>query len=120
MNNSNENFADMKIFPDELFSETIKYQSATELLNNDGRFYDEYGLHNTKYSIDAIFYNGYKNTKVFAYVGIPKNRETEKLPAVVLLHDGWGACGASMGEEMERCRFYCNCTGFVRRWTRTR
>ena len=78
-----------------IFDESIKglqvdYKLATSMLNNDGKFYAEYGCHDEKYNIDAIFYDGYRNTKVFAYVGLPQNTGHEKVPAMVLVHGGRG------------------------------
>ncbi len=44
--------------------------------------------------IKAIFYDGLKwkgkQTKVFAWIGIPKGRSDEPLPAMVLIHGGGG------------------------------
>ena len=75
----------------ELFNTTVQYDYACNVLNNDGIKYEEYGRHDDKYDIDAIFYTGYKNTKVFAYIGIPKNYDSNsKLPAVICLHGGLG------------------------------
>ena len=85
-----ENFADKHIFPDEIFEKEVSYQKATEVFNNDNKPYDEYGFHDETCDIEAIFYEGYRGTKVFAYLGIPKGREKEKLPAVILQHGGLG------------------------------
>lgn len=48
--------------------------------------------------VSAIFYQGLpykgKQTKVFAYMGIPEHKAGEKLPAVVLVHGGLGTAFA--------------------------
>lgn len=85
-----ENYADKHIFPDEIFDKKVSYQKATEVLNNDGKPYDEYGFHDENCDIEAIFYEGYKDTKVFAYLGVPKRKSDEKLPAIILQHGGLG------------------------------
>ena len=84
-------YTDIPIFPKTVLDTVVHYQPATETLNNDGVAYKEYGVHNDSYDIDAIFYDGYKDTKVFAYVGIPKTAsEHNKVPAMVLVHGGLG------------------------------
>lgn len=78
------------IFDESIKGKQIKYKYAVDVLNNDGKFYAEYGCHDERYSIDAIFYDGYRDTKVFAYIGIPQNTTFEKVPAMVLVHGGRG------------------------------
>lgn len=74
-----------------ILENNVTYELAAEVLNSDGVKYAEYGLHNSENDIDAIFYTGYKNTKVFAYIGIPKNASAENpVPAMVLVHGGGG------------------------------
>ncbi len=85
-----ENFADKGIFSDEIFDKVVSYQKATEVLNNDGEFYSDYGFHDETCDIEAIFYEGYRDTKVFAYLGIPKRKGDNKLPAIILQHGGLG------------------------------
>ncbi|MBQ4109261.1 MAG: dienelactone hydrolase family protein [Clostridia bacterium] len=85
-----ENFAEQNIFSDAFFTADISYNKATELLNQDGKNYDEYGYHDENCDIEAIFYEGYRNTKVFAYLGIPKGMEGQKFPAIILQHGGLG------------------------------
>lgn len=85
-----ENFADKGIFPDKIFDKVVSYQKATEVLNNDGELYADYGYHDENCDIEAIFYDGYNNTRVFAYLGIPKQKEEKKLPAIILQHGGLG------------------------------
>lgn len=83
-------YADENIFPDELFTHPAAYKKAAGVYNNDGARYREYGIHDEKYDIDAVFFDGYRNTKVFAYLGIPKGKAGLKKPAVILLHGGLG------------------------------
>lgn len=85
-------YEDTNIFPEDILETNVTYELATDVLNNDGVNYAEYGLHDDSYDIDAIFYTGYNNnTKVFAYMGIPKNATPEnKVPAMVLVHGGIG------------------------------
>ncbi len=83
------------IFTKEMLNKEVTYTLATEMLNPAGRHYSEYGIHDDKYDIDAIFYDGSvydgKQTKIFAYIGIPKTATAEKpVPAVVCVHGGWG------------------------------
>lgn len=83
------------MFSEDILNAEVTYQLASETLNNEGVKYGEYGIHNESYDIDAIFYDGSvykgKKTKVFAYLGIPKNASLEKpVPAVVCVHGGWG------------------------------
>lgn len=78
------------IFDESIKGKQVNYTLATNMINNEGEFYVEYGCHDEKYSIDAIFYDGYRDTKVFAYIGIPKNNAFEKVPAMVLVHGGRG------------------------------
>ena len=44
--------------------------------------------------VEAISYSGAvyqgKKTKIFAYIGFPKENKGEKVPAVVLVHGGGG------------------------------
>ena len=86
-----EIFDNTNIFSESVLDTVVNYQLAKNTLNNDGVLYEEYGVHDDKYDIDAIFYDGYKNTKVYAYMGIPKNASSEnKVPAMVLVHGGLG------------------------------
>lgn len=81
----------LPLIEDDLLNSEVSYKLATETLNNDGAYYDDYSLHTETYDIDAIFYEGYNDTKVFAYLGYPKNAtEDNKVPAMVLLHGGLG------------------------------
>ena len=78
---------------DSLLSETeISYVQAESLTNADGEYYSGYEIHDDSYDIDAIFYDGSSyDGKVFAYIGIPKSAsESNKVPAVVLVHGGGG------------------------------
>ncbi len=84
-------YPDVKIFPDNVLDTYVNYQLATDTLNNDGVNYAEYGVHDDTYDIDAIFYDGYNGTKVYAYIGIPKTASADhKVPAMVLVHGGIG------------------------------
>ena len=76
-----------------LLSETkIGYVEAESLTDADGNAYTGYELHDDSYDIDGIFYDGSEyDGKIFAYIGIPKNAsESNKVPAVVLVHGGEG------------------------------
>ncbi len=80
-------------FPDSIFDEIITYTDATKVLNADGEYYEDYSTHDENYDIDAIFYDSVigEQTKVFAYVGIPKGASEENpVPAVVCIHGGGG------------------------------
>lgn len=84
-------YTDTPIFPEDVLETSVTYELATNVLNNDGVNYAEYGQHDDQYDIDAIFYSGYNNTKVFAYIGIPKSATAESpVPAMVLVHGGIG------------------------------
>lgn len=86
-----QSYVDTSIFPEGILETPVSYELATEVLNNDGVPYTEYGLHDDNYDIDAIFYQGYKNTKVYAYIGVPKGATAENpVPAMVLVHGGIG------------------------------
>lgn len=83
------------LFKDVIFDEKIVGKQACAMLaskvrNNDGEYYAEYGCHDENFDIDAIFFDGYKDTKVFAYIGIPKGAEKDSVPGVVLVHGGLG------------------------------
>lgn len=80
-----------RIFKPEILRNSVSYQHAAQVRNNDGNFYEETGTHDNTYDIDAIFYDGYRDTKAFAYVGYPKGASGKKrVPAMVLVHGGWG------------------------------
>lgn len=83
-------YAEMNIFPKELFSHSVVYENAAALRNKEGEYYRECGIHDGQYDIDAIFFEGNQNTKVFAYLGVPKGVSSQKNPAVILLHGGLG------------------------------
>lgn len=78
------------IFDESLKERPVRYALASSVLNNDGEFYAEYGCHDETYQIDAIFYEGYRGCKVFAYLGFPKSDAAQKSPAMVLVHGGIG------------------------------
>ena len=78
------------IFDENIKKRTVPYVLATSVRNNDGRYYAEYGCYSDKYSIEAIFYDGYHDSKVFAYIGFPHNTYSGKVPAIVLVHGGLG------------------------------
>lgn len=78
------------IFDEAIKQRAVSYVPATKVRNNDGDYYAEYGCHSERYHIDAIFYQGYRDTKVFAYLGFPKNNPGKRVPAVVLVHGGLG------------------------------
>lgn len=82
-----------QFFPNTLFDETITYTLATNVKNSAGEYYKDYSVHDEKYDIDAIFYDSVvgQQTKVFAYIGIPKGASEENpVPAVVCVHGGGG------------------------------
>ena len=78
------------IFDENIKKRTVPYVLATSVRNNDGRYYAEYGCYSDKYSIEAIFYDGYHDSKVFAYIGFPHNTYSGKVPAIVRVHGGLG------------------------------
>lgn len=87
-------YEELKIFPSDVLETPVNYQLATDTLNNDGVNYAEYGDHDD-YNIDAIFYDGAvmggKQTKVFAYLGLPQNASANSpVPAVICVHGGLG------------------------------
>lgn len=82
-----------QFFSDKLFDETITYTLATNVKNSAGEYYADYSLHDENYDIDAIFYDSVvgEQTKVFAYIGVPKGASEENpVPAVVCVHGGGG------------------------------
>ena len=81
------------VFPEEVFEENTKYVPATQVLNSNGEYYADYSIHDDKYDIDAIFYDSVvgEQSKVFAYIGVPKGATEENpVPAVVCVHGGAG------------------------------
>lgn len=96
----------LPLFENNLLDSEVSYQLAAETLNNDGVNYAEYGLETDSYKIDAIFYDGHKDTKVFAYIGYPKTAsETNKVPAMVLLHGGLGKAERYWVEKWNKLGF---------------
>ncbi len=82
-----------KDYLETLFNETPSYTLATELKDSNGVYYKDFSEHNDKYDIDAIFYDSPvgKQTKVFAYLGIPKGASKDNpVPAIVCIHGGSG------------------------------
>lgn len=73
-------------FDPELLNQTVTYQPAAALGYSKSE--------SSHKEIQAIFYDGVpyqgKDTKYFAYLGIPKDTAGKKLPAMVLVHGGGG------------------------------
>lgn len=68
------------VIPDSVFTKTVKTESVTNM--------DYQGIQAIYF--DSVDYKG-KSTKVFAYIGYPKNASvSNKVPAVVLVHGGGG------------------------------
>lgn len=76
----------MELLKQEWLNKEVKFDEALKYV-----YIDEQSSYE---NISAIFYDGEmykgKETKVFAYLGIPKHEEKEVLPAVVLVHGGDG------------------------------
>ncbi len=86
-------YSEQYFFDDSVLYETASYTDATNVLNMDGEYYADYSIHDENYDIDAIFYDSVvgEQSKVFAFVGIPKGASEEKpVPAVVCIHGGGG------------------------------
>ena len=74
-------------------NETTAFTDATNVLNANGKYYSDHSIHDDKYDIDAIFYDSEvgNQSKVFAYIGVPKGATEENpVPAVVCVHGGAG------------------------------
>lgn len=74
-------------------SENTHYELAVNVKDADGNFYEDCSIHDDMYDIEAIFYdsNVKDQTKVFAYIGVPKGANRENpVPAVVCVHGGAG------------------------------
>lgn len=86
-------YTEHSFFPESVFDETPVYVSADEVQKGAGTYYDDYSIHNDTYDIDAIFYDSVvgSQSKVFAYIGVPKGASEENpVPAVVCVHGGAG------------------------------
>lgn len=84
-----------EFFPNaqEVMNEDTKYQLAKDVKDADGNYYEDCSVHDDKYDIDAIFYDSEvgDQSKVFAYIGVPKGASEETpVPAVVCIHGGGG------------------------------
>ena len=82
-------------FNDLIFGTEISYVEAKNVEKSDGTYYTGYDINDGTYDIKAIFYDGVtlneKQTKVFAYIGLPKGAsEDNPVPAVVCVHGGGG------------------------------
>lgn len=85
-----------EFFPnaDVVMNEDTQYELAENIKDGNGNNYTGYSIHDDKYDIDAIFYDSVvgDQSKVFAYMGIPKGASAEKpVPAVVCIHGGGGS-----------------------------
>lgn len=88
-------FSSHNFFDDSLFDTQISYDEAKNVEKSGGTYYTGYDISDDNYNIKAIFYDGVtvdgKNTKVFAYMGLPKSAsEANPVPAVVCVHGGGG------------------------------
>lgn len=84
-----------EFFPDarEIMNEDTQYLLAAAVQDENGNYYEDCSTHDDKYDIDAIFYDSVvgDQTKVFAYIGIPKGATADNpVPAVVCVHGGAG------------------------------
>ena len=84
-----------EFFPNaqEIMNENTQYQLAKDVKDGSGNYYAGFDIHDDKYDIDAIFYDSEvgDQTKVFAYMGLPKGASEENpVPAVVCVHGGGG------------------------------
>lgn len=102
---------------------TEKLQSSFEKIKETVpkvKFIEEYQPDGEFSGIDAITYESvpYNNmrTKIFAYLGIPKATNGEKLPAVVLIHGGGGhayACWVKMWNDRGYAAIAMDTTGYM-------
>ncbi len=86
-------YQDNMYFDEDVLEETVNYTDATNVLNSAGEYYADYSIHDDTYYIDAIFYDSVvgEQSKVFAYIGVPKGATEENpVPAVVCVHGGAG------------------------------
>jgi len=94
------------VIPETVFSEYIG--KTPEVYPAKGLITEiEHSIHNSQYDIDAIVYDSLiyhgKQTKVFAYIGIPKGASAENpVPAVVLAHGGQGCASLSWVQEWNK------------------
>ena len=84
------------IFTESDFSKSVEYANAVQIMNESGTEFDEAayaGYEDADCKIDAIFYDSVvgEQTKVFAYLGIPKKATADNpVPAVILVHGAGG------------------------------
>ena len=86
-------YSEPDFFDESVLDETAVYTDATNVLDMNGTPYADYSIHDENYDIDAIFYDSHvgEQTKVFAYIGVPKGATEENpVPAVVCVHGGGG------------------------------
>ncbi|MBQ4086697.1 MAG: acetylxylan esterase [Clostridia bacterium] len=86
-------YQDNLYFDEEVLEEAVSYTNTSNVLNGDGVAYADYSIHDENYDIDAIFYDSVvgQQSKVFAYIGVPKGATEENpVPAVVCVHGGNG------------------------------
>ncbi len=86
-------YQDNLYFNEDVLNETVSYTDVTNVLNGAGKYYADYSIHDDNYDIDAIFYDSVvgEQSKVFAYIGVPKDATEENpVPAVVCVHGGNG------------------------------
>lgn len=93
--NSAKTYTERNFFANdtEVLNEDTKYVQANTVTDANGNYYDDYSIHDDNYDIDAIFYDSVvgSQSKVFAYIGVPKGAsEKNPVPAVVCVHGGAG------------------------------
>ena len=77
----------------DIMNEATGYVLAKDVKDGNGNNYEDCSTHDDKYDIDAIFYDSDvgDQSKVFAYIGVPKGASKENpVPAVVCVHGGAG------------------------------
>ena len=86
-------YQDNLYFDEDVLNETASYTDITNVLNGAGEYYEDRSIHDENYDIDAIFYDSVvgEQSKVFAFIGVPKGASEENpVPAVVCVHGGQG------------------------------
>ncbi len=84
---------DVMYFSKDVLEEQTSYTKAENVTNGAGEYYTGYDIDDGTYKIDAIFYDSVvgDQSKVFAYIGVPKGAsEANPVPAVVCVHGGGG------------------------------
>ena len=88
-----------------------KWRQAPEVFPADPALFDFAIPEN----VQPIFYTGAdyqgRETRVFAWLGVPETAGDEKLPAMVLVHGGGGSAFAEWTAYWNRRGIRCDCHG---------